>query len=126
MNQKKRIPQFQEVKSGEIKKLDIPGINIGAIEFNTSGDPVSIAFEAVDGRILKVTRYSTYDARIRVFIDKPPEIETTFQLTGELGPDVYHDETFKERENAERKMKQLTENFQNARNLVINEKRVEV
>ena len=121
-----RIPQLQEVKSGEIKKLDLPGINITAIEFNTSGDPVAITFGAADSRVLKVTGYSTYDARIRVFIEKPPEIETRYQLTGELGPDVFHEKTFKKREDAERKMKQLTENFQNARNLIITEKREEV
>ena len=121
-----RIPQFQELKSDAIRKLDMPGIKIAAIETNTSGDPVSIAFGTADDRILKVTAYSTYDARIRVFVDKPPEFETTYQLTGELGPDVYHDETFKDHEDAERKMKQLTENFQNAKNLTINEKRVEV
>lgn len=122
----KRIPQFQEVKSKEIKKLDMPGIKIAAIELNTSADPVSITFEAGDGRTLKVTAHSSYETRIRIFVDKPAEIETIYQLTGELGPEVFHDETFKTRDKAEEKLKQLTANFQNARNLIITEKRVEV
>ncbi len=128
MDQKnnERIPQFQEVKSGEIKKLDLPGIKIAAIELNTSGDPLAITFGAVDGRVLKVTAHSSYETRIRIFVDKPPEIETRFLLAGELGPDVYHEETFKTRDDAEEKMKQLTENFPNAKNLSIDEKRTEV
>lgn len=128
MNQttKPPIPQFQQIEKKVVKKLNLPGINIIEIEYSSGGLPLRMTLEAADGRQLKIGAEGSYPANLTFSLQKEPEIEIRFRLTGKLGVGVNLDETFKDRDDAENRMNQLAEQFGLAENLNIQEIRTEV
>lgn len=85
-----------------------------------------MTLEAADGRQLKIGAEGSYPANLTFSLQKDPEIEIIFRLTGRLGACVNLDETFKERIDAERRMTELAEQFPRAENLNIQESRREI
>lgn len=128
MDQKKlpRIPQFQQMKKENVKKINLPGIKIASIEYTSGGNPLRMMLEAADGRLLKVGTEGSYPATLTFSLEKEPEIEIRFRLTGTLGANVKLDETFKNRDDADERLKELAEQFSQAENLNIDEVRTEV
>ena len=120
------IPQFQQIDKKAVKKLDLPGIHIIGIEYTSAGSPLRMTLEAADGRQLKVGTEGSYPAILTFSLEKEPEIEIRFRLTGKLGAGVKLDETFKDRDDADERMIEVGKQFPNAQNLNINETRTEV
>lgn len=123
---KSPIPQFQEIKQDAVKKLDLPGIRIIGIEYSSGGSPLRMTLEAADGRQLKIGTEGLYPANLTFSLEKEPEIEIRFRLTGKLGAGVLLNETFKDRDDADERMRDVAEQFPNAENLNIEENRTEV
>lgn len=125
-NERSRIPQMQQIDKKAIKKLNLPGIKIIQFDLSSGGHPLSMTLEAADGRLLKIGAAGSYPANLTFSLEKEPEIEIRFRLTGKLGVGVNLDETFKERSDADERMVELAEQFPNAENLNIQENRTEV
>jgi len=125
-NTHQRIPQFQQMKKKDVKKLNLPGIKIVEIEYSSDGIPLRMTIEAADGRQLKIGAEGSYPPSLTFSLEKEPEIEIRFRLTGKLGVGVKLDETFKDVDDADERMIKVAEEFPNAENLNINESRTEV